>query len=211
MLKEYGRVRVKSTGLYGAIVEWKSGSDHCEIELDWWQQGTRVDEGDLLLRTFSLSDLDELVEAQGAERKVVFREFDTLVISFRNQRLFFGSPIVVIRREQRGVQVSVRNWSFDNGFQTKGIATDEGASSNKLLSAVFATHADRWVNRFKPDFGVLDGYSWTMDVYSSNCYFECEGDNFMPDELVRLLCAVRETGLSLSWLEDKIGPSDSHF
>lgn len=33
----------------------------------------------------------------------------------------------------------------------------------------------------------------------------------MPDELVRLLCAVRETGLSLSWLEDKIGPSDSHF
>lgn len=210
MLKEYRRVRVKATGLYGTIVEWKSGSDHCEIELDWWQQGTRIDEDDLLLRTFALSEIDELAKAQGVERKVVLREFDTLVISFRNQRLFFGSPIVAIRRGRHGVQVSVRNWSFDNGFQTRGIAMDEGASASKLLSAVFATHADRWIEHFA-NFDVLDGYSWTMDVYSSNCYFECEGDNFVPDELVRLLCAVREMGLSLSWLEGKIGPSGSHF
>lgn len=89
MFKEYGRVKVKANGMYGTIVDWRSGSDHCEVELDGWQRNALPDESDLLLRTFSLSDLDELVEVRNAERKAVFESFDTLVISAYQQRSFF--------------------------------------------------------------------------------------------------------------------------
>lgn len=75
MFKEYGRVKVKATGMYGTIVDWRPDSDHCEVELDGWQRNALPDEDDLLLRTFSLSDLDELVEVSNAERKAVFRKF----------------------------------------------------------------------------------------------------------------------------------------
>lgn len=71
MLKEHGRVRAKATGMYGTIVDWRSGSDHCAVELDGWQRNALPEEDDLLLRTFSLSDLDELVEVRNAERKAV--------------------------------------------------------------------------------------------------------------------------------------------
>lgn len=107
MFKERGRVRVKATGLYGTIVDWRSDSDRCEVELDGWQRNVMPDEDDLLLRMFSLSDLDELVEVSNAERKAVFESFDMLVISAYQQRAFLGSPVVVIRREGDAVRVSV--------------------------------------------------------------------------------------------------------
>lgn len=94
MFKEHGCVRVKATGMYGTIVDWRSGSDHCEVELDGWQRNALPDEEDLLLRTFSLSDLDELVEVSGAERKAVFETFDTLVISAYQQRAFLDRPLL---------------------------------------------------------------------------------------------------------------------
>lgn len=88
MFKEYGRVKVKATGTYGTIVDWHPGSDHCEVELDGWQRNALPDEDDLPLRTFSLSDLDELVEVRNVERKTVFETFDTLAISAYQQRFF---------------------------------------------------------------------------------------------------------------------------
>lgn len=204
MLKEHGRVRAKATGMYGTIVDWRSGSDHCAVELDGWQRNALPDEDDLLLRTFSLSDLDELVEVSGAERKAVFENFDTLVISAYQQRAFLMSPVVVIRRAGNGVRVGVHSWHFSRGFETKEIPLIESADASKLLSAIFATHADRWVERFEPDYGVLDGYSWTMGVYAGNRYFECGGDNYAPDELVDLLYAIHEVGLPLIWNNDEI-------
>lgn len=88
MLNEHGRVKNKATGLYGTIVDWRPGSDHCEVELDEWQRNALPDEKDLLLRTFSLSDLDELVEVGNVERKAVFESFDTLIVSAYQQRAF---------------------------------------------------------------------------------------------------------------------------
>ena len=38
MLEEYGRVRVMEAGMYGTIVDWRSGDNHCEVELDGGQQ-----------------------------------------------------------------------------------------------------------------------------------------------------------------------------
>lgn len=204
MFKERGRVKVKATGMYGTIIDWRFGSDRCEVELDGWQRNALPDEEDLLLRTFSLSDLDELVEVSGAERKAVFESFDTLVISAYQQRAFLRSPVVVIRREGDVVRASVNGRHFSRGFESRGFETKEvsiveSADVSKLLSAIFATHADRWVERFEPDYGVLDGYSWTMSVYAGNRYFECDGGNYAPDELVDLLYAVHEVGLPLVW------------
>lgn len=139
MFKEHGRVRVKATGLYGTIVDWRPGSDRCEVELDGWQRNALPDEDDLLLRAFSLSDLDELVEVSNAERKAVFESFDTLVVSAYQQRAFLRSPVVVIRREG----AAVNSWHFSRGFEMKKIFLVESADVSKLLSAIFATHADR--------------------------------------------------------------------
>lgn len=204
MFKEHGRVRVKATGLYGTIVHWHLGSDRCEVELDGWQCNALPDEDDLLLRAFSLSDLDELVEVDEVERKAVFESFDTLVISAYQQRAFLRSPVVVIRREGAAVRASVNSWRFSRGFETKEIFLVESADVSKLLSAIFATHADRWVEIFESDYGVLDGYSWTMNVYASNRCFECVGVNYAPDELVDLLYAIHEVGLPLVWNDGEI-------
>ena len=38
-----------------------------------------------------------------------------------------------------------------------------------------------------------------MSVYAGNRYFECDGDNYAPDELVDLLYAIHEVGLPLIW------------
>lgn len=198
MLKEFECVRIKATGEYGIIVDMQLGSDHCMVELDGRQCGGQADEPDQWLRTLALSEVDELVKVQGSDRKAVFGEFDTLVIPFCNQRVFVDSPTIAIKRTDRATRVTVRSLSFDEGINIKEASTDEGASVNKLLSAVFATHAERWVEPFEPDHAALDGYSWTMRIFSGNRYFECEGSNFMPDELAQLLCAVREMGLPLS-------------
>lgn len=37
MLEEYGRVRVIETSMYGTIVDWRPGDNHCKVELDGWQ------------------------------------------------------------------------------------------------------------------------------------------------------------------------------
>lgn len=204
MLKERGRVKDKATGMYGTIVDLHPGNDHCEVEFDGWQRNALPDKDDLPLRTFSLSDLDELVEVRNADRKTVFENFDTLVISAYQQRAFPGSPVIVIRRAGNGVRVGVYSWHFSRGFETKEISLVESADVSKLLSAVFATHADRWVERFEPDYCVLDGYSWTMSVYAGNRYFECDGDNYASDELVDLLYAIHEVGLPLVWNNGEI-------
>ena len=197
MLKEYGRVRVKATGLYGTIVEWKSGSDHCEIELDWWQQGAQTDEDDLPLRTFALSEIDELVEVRNAERKAVFERFDTLIVSSRGYWSPLGGPTVVVGREGDNIRVGVYSWDIEDGLKANELAYVESSDAAKLLSAVFATHADRWIERFA-NFDVLDGYSWTMGVYAGDRYFECDGLNYTPSELTSLLHVVNEMGLALT-------------
>lgn len=158
----------------------------------------------MLLRTFSLSGLDELVEVSNTERKAVFESFDTLVISAYQQRAFLGSPVVVIRREGDAVRVSVNSRHFSRDFETKEIFLVESADASKLPSAIFATHADRWVKRFRPNCCVLDGYSWTINVYAGNRYFECDGDNYAPNELVDLLYAMHEVGLPLVWSDGEI-------
>ena len=151
-----------------------------------------------------MSDLDELVELDDAERKAVFKNFDTLVISAYRQRAFLRSPVVVIRREGAAVRVSVNGRHFSRGFEAKEISIAESADILKLLSAIFATHADRWVERFEPNYGVLDGYSWTTNVYAGSRYFECVEDSYAPNELVDLLYAMHEAGLPLVWNDGEI-------
>lgn len=110
----------------------------------------------------------------------------------------------MIRREGDAVRVSVNSRHFSRGFETKGVSLVESADVSKLLFAIFATHADGWVKRFRPNCCVLDGYSWTMNVYAGNRYFECDGDNYAPNELVDLLYAMYEVGLPLVWNDGEI-------
>lgn len=110
----------------------------------------------------------------------------------------------MIRRAGDGVHVGVYSWHFSRGFEAKEISIAESTDVSKLLSAVFATRADRWVERFEPNYCVLDGYSWTMSVYAGNRYFERGGDNYAPDELVDLLYAIHEVGLPLIWNNGEI-------
>ena len=195
MLREYGRIRVRETGMYGTIVDWKSGDDHCEVELDGWQHEGQIDGDRQFPYPFAVSDLEELIEVDETDRRALFDAFDTLVISSFCYMTFPDSPTIVVRRMDDGVQAIVHSWDFETN---KAVAV-EGSDATKLLSAVFATHADRWVESFEPDCCVLDGYSWTLSIYSGNRYFECKGENAVPDELVELLYAVHEVGLPLAW------------
>lgn len=144
------------------------------------------------------------MEVRNAGRKTVFESFDTLVVSAYQQRTFLRSPVVVIRREGAVVRASVNGRHFSRGFETKEVSLVESADVSKLISAIFATHADRWVKRFRPNCCVLDGYSWAMSVYAGNRYFECDGNNYAPNELVDLLYAMHEVGLPLVWNDGEI-------
>ncbi|MBQ3302444.1 MAG: hypothetical protein IJH04_09945 [Eggerthellaceae bacterium] len=195
MLKEFGRVRVSETGMYGTIVDWRSSDDYCEVELDGWQHEGQIDGDRQLPYSFAISDLEELIEVGQDERKAVFDSFDTTVISSTCFMAMTRAPTIVIRRNGNSVKLIVQSWDYETD-ERKILDT---AEASKLLSAVFAMHADRWTEPFWPEHGVLDGYSWTIDVYSGNRYFTCEGMNAVPGELVDLLYAVADAGLPLAW------------
>lgn len=195
MLKEYGRVRVRETGASGTIVDWRHGDDHCEVELDGWQHEGQIDGDRQFPYTFAITDFEELIEVGQDERKDVFDSFDTMVISSTCFMAMRRAPTIVIRRHDGGVELIVQSWDYETD-ERKELDT---AEASKLLSAVFATHADRWTDPFRPERLVLDGYSWTMDVRSGNRYFTCDGMNAVPDELIDLLYAVADEGLPLAW------------
>jgi len=195
MLKEYGRVRVRATGMYGTIVDLQPGEDHCEIELDGWQHDGQIDGDRQFPYSFAVSDLEEMVEVGRYERKAVFDSFDTVEISSNCFIAMTLAPTIVIMRHDSGVKLIVQSWDYETD-ETKELDTVE---ASKLLSAVFAMHADRWTEPFMPEYGVLDGYSWTMDVHSGTRYFTCRGMNAAPNELIELLYAVADEGLPLAW------------
>lgn len=108
----------------------------------------------------------------------------------------FRSPTIVIRRIGNDVEVIVQSWGLD----TNEKKTVRGSEAAMVVSSVFATHADRWVDLFAPEYAVSDGYLWTMTVYSGSRFFACEGGgNVTPVELVDLLYAVADVGLPLAW------------
>lgn len=195
MFKEYGRVRVRDTGMYGTIVDWKQGNPGCEVELDGWQHDGQIDGDRQFPYSFAITDLEELVEVSDSQRKALFDEFDILMLSSFCWINSPRAPIVVIKRNDDGLEVSVQNWTYELN-ETRMVEDGEAA---KLLSAVFAMHADTWVDPFTPDFKVLDGYSWSLDVYAGNRYFSCSGENVVPNELVDLFYAVADIGLPLAW------------
>ena len=43
-----------------------------------------------------------------------------------------------------------------------------------------------------------------MNVYAGNRYFECDGDNYAPNESVDLLYTMHEVGLPLVWNDGEI-------
>lgn len=195
MLREFGRVRVNATGMYGTIVDWRSSDNHCEVELDGWQHEGQIDGDRQLPYSFAISDLEELIEVGQDERKAVFDSFDTMVISSTCFMEMTRAPTIVIRRNGNSVKLIVQSWDYETDERRELDTTEV----SKLLSAAFAMHADRWTEPFWPEHGVLDGYSWTMDVYSGNRYFTCEGMNAVPGELVDLLYTVADAGLPLAW------------
>ena len=200
MLKEYGRAKMKASGLYGSIADWRPGEDHCEFEPDWWQ-----DDDSMITITCDIADLEELVEVGKDERREVLANFDVLVISAYSELNLLGWPTVVIRRSDDGIDVIVQNY-------TRAIdeeKTLDVSEASAILSAVFATRADEWIEPLEPDFAVLDGYSWLMTVYSGNRYFTCNGDNVVPCVLVDLLYAIAGAGLPLAWNgEEMLFPHD---
>lgn len=195
MLREYGRVRVLSTGMYGTIVDWRQGDEGCEIELDGWQHEGQVDGDRQLTYPFAITDLEELVEVGQDKRRELFNSFETMVIASHCFMAMTLAPTIVIRRDGDGVEVIVQSWDYETDERRWLVAHE----ASKLLSAVFAMHADQWTKPFEPEYGVLDGYSWTMDVYSGSRYFTCDGMNAAPNELVDLLYAVADAGLPLTW------------
>ena len=195
MLEEYGRVRVIETGMYGTIVDWRPGDNHCEVELDGWQHEGQIDGGRQFPYTFMVTGLEELIEVGREGRRTLFDDFDTLVVSSRCYMNLFRSPTIVIRRIGNDVEVIVQSWGLD----TNEKKTVRGSEAAIVVSSVFATHADRWVDLFAPEYAVSDGYLWTMTVYSGSRFFACEGGNVTPVELVDLLYAVANVGLPLAW------------
>lgn len=171
MLEEYGRVRVIETGMYGTIVDWRPGDNHCEVELDGWQHEGQIDGGRQFPYTFMVTGLEELIEVGREGRRALFDDFDTLVVSSRCYMNLFRSPIIVIRRIGNDVEVIVQSWGLD----TNEKKTVRGSEAAIVVSSVFATHADRWVDLFAPEYAVSDGYLWTMTVYSGSRFFACEG------------------------------------
>lgn len=195
MLQEYRRVRVVETGMYGTIVDWRPGDNHCEVELDSWQHEGQNGGDRQLPYTFRVADLEELIEVGREDRRALFDGFDTLVVSSRCYMNLFRSPTIVIRRIGTDVEVIAQSWGLDANEKK----TVRGGEAAKVVSSVFATHADRWVDLFAPEYCVGDGYSWVMTVYSGNHFFACEGDNATPAELIDLLYAIADVGLPLAW------------
>ena len=137
----------------------------------------------------------ELVEVGAEGRASVLDSFDTVVIRSRCYLALTLSPTVVIRRHDGVAEVIVQSW----GLETSERKVLEGGEASALVSAVLATHADMWTEPFEPECGVLDGYSWEMNVCSGHECFSCSGVNSAPAELVGLLYGISELGLPLAW------------
>ena len=142
----------------------------------------------------------ELVEVGAEDRASVLDSFDTVVISSRSFRVSTFSPTIVIRRHGGVAEAIVQSW----GLGTNEGKVLEGGEASALVSSVLATHADTWTEPFELDCGVLDGYSWEMNVCSGPKCFSCSGVNSAPAELVGLLYAISEFGLPLAWNGDEI-------
>lgn len=135
------------------------------------------------------------MEVGAEDRASLLNSFDTVVIRSRCFRALTLSPTIVIRRNDGVAEVIVQSW----GLKTNERKVLEGGEASVLVSAVLATHADTWTEPFESDCGVLDGYSWEMNVCSGPKRFSCSGANSAPEELVGLLYAISELGLPLAW------------
>lgn len=200
MLKEYGLVRVRETGMYGTIADWTEGNLSCLVELDGWQHGGQIDGDRQYPYQFAIHELEELVEVPTMQRRALFDEFDTMVFSSFRWNDDDCAPIVVIRRNDGEVEVNVQNYSYELN-ETRVVA---GGDAAKLLSTIFAMHLDAWVEPPAPDCGALDDRDWSLDVHAGNRYFSCRGGSAVPNELVDLLYAVADIGLPLAWNDGEL-------
>lgn len=171
----------------GSLEDWRSNS--CDVGESFLYGGG----------TLGLEGL-ELVEVGAEDRASVFDSFDTVVIRSRCFRVLTLSPTIVIRRHGGVAEVVVQSW--DLGTNERKVL--EGGEASALVSAALATHADTWTEPFEPDCGVLDGYSWEMNVCSGPKLFSCSGVNSAPVELVELLYVISEFGLPLAWNDGEI-------
>lgn len=171
----------------GSLEDWRSNS--CDVGEGFLYGGG----------TLGLEDL-ELVEVGAEDRASVLDSFDTVVIRSRCFRVLTLSPTIVIRRHGGVAEVVVQSW----GLGTNERKVLKGGEASALVSVVLATRADMWTEPFESECGVLDGYSWHMNVCSGLKRFSCSGVNSAPAELVELLCAISEFGLPLAWNDGEI-------
>ena len=188
MLCENSRVRIKGSAAVGTVVEFEPGSDTCMVELDssWGEHGA-YDPFEV-----GLSEIDELVEAVGPERRELCEQFDFINL-YASVSLCIGRYYhLTAEKTDNGYRVFVANCSKQEGAPV----LLEGEDAARFRSEVHKMGADRWIEPFySKDWIIKDGYGWDMEVFAGNRYFTCSGSNVTPPELLDFVDYVASLGL----------------
>ena len=188
MLCEDSRVRIKESMVVGTVVEFEQGSDRCVVELDssWGEHGA-YDPFEV-----ELSEIDELVEAVGPERRELCERFDFIRLDASVSLYIDRRYHLTAEKTGDGYRVFVANCFKEEGTPV----LLEGEDAARFRSEVCKMGADRWTEPFEPKGCIVhDGYGWDMEVFAGNRYFTCSGSNVTPSELLDFVDYIASLGL----------------
>ncbi len=198
MLKEGCLVRINNTEEIGTIAQYNLGNPTCWVQIetsdcfawDFDSSGPDLDE-------FNITDLTELVEVKGDERKLIVENFETIIFCSCNPLDPNYLMVLVIR--DRGNEIAVNLFSK---IETQIVLTGKRA---KLVRGYIAK-AKLWFWKKEPvRYGqIFDGYSWSMKIISDNRWFLAYGEQNEPLWLRRVFELFAENGLPIVW--DSKGP-----
>lgn len=184
-------VRDRRDGLYGVIYGVDEEEPWYRVAFDSWQfrYVTKY-------RNVELSNLQEVVVVDDAERRELLESFEVLVIDTVCFKDIARSGAIVIYRTDSGLEIVVWNWFGDIDVK-KSL---EGTEASSVLSSVLAINVDGWVEpRYNLGSSDPESCHWTMEVYSGDRFFMYGGISCIPQELVDVLLALADAGLPPAW------------
>lgn len=191
-------IRVKETGAAGVLLDYEPGDLVCGVELN---SAFLPADDNMEYQHCRIDEIEEAYEVVDGEKKNVADHFDLVTFSsFCWARSSDSSNFIILKRDD-GLHLKMFSCSEEVDEEVVLNAEDE----KRLRSEFGKMKSFRWPKEFEPEYGVLDGYSWTMKVFSGVRFYSFEGNNTEPDELVDFCLSLTKFGVPAAWKIDE-GP-----
>lgn len=192
MIKPGADIRVKETGVAGILLDYEPGDLVCGVELN---SAFVIQEDNMEYRHYKISEIEEVYEVADEERKNVAEHFDLITFNtFCFNRTPDCANFVIIKCAD-GLHLKVFNNSEVINKEVVLNAEDE----EQLRFEFGKMKSFRWPKIFESKYEILDGYNWTMKVFSGSRFYSCEGSNVEPDKLAEFCLGLVKFGVLSAW------------